>query len=235
MAEAHQEPHGKNSNARLNSLRAAVLGANDGIVSVAGIVIGVASASSSKSIILTAGIAGLAAGALSMAVGEFISVSSQRDTEKVLLAQERKELKEMPDEELQELTSLYMKKGLSKKTASIVAKELTSKDAFAAHVDIELNIDPEDLNNPWQAAFASAASFIIGALIPFITILVAPSRLRVEITFVSVLIALIITGILSAKAGGANIVKATTRVVLGGALAMITTFVIGKIFRVSGI
>ena len=207
----------------LNSLRAAVLGANDGIVSVAGIVVGVAGATSSKTAIFTAGLAGLAAGALSMAAGEYVSVSSQRDTERVMLDKEKAELRDYPKEELQELQELYEAKGLSKRTAGIVAKELTAKDVFAAHADAELGIDPNDLTNPWQAALASAGSFLVGAVIPLIAIVAFPASIRIPFTFLSVLLALTLTGLLSARASEANKVNATLRVVIGGALAMAVT------------
>ena len=231
----HHEPHTDNSGAKLNWLRAAVLGANDGIVSVAAIVVGVAGATNSAGFILTAGVAGLAAGALSMAVGEYVSVSTQRDTERVLLEKERLELRDEPEAELEELTSLYEAKGLTKTTAQKVAQELTAHDAFAAHVDAELHIDPNDLTNPWQAAFASAISFLSGAVIPLIAVVLPPASLRIPVTFAAVLIALAITGTLSAQAGGANKMKATLRVVVGGAIAMAITFGIGRIFGVIGI
>lgn len=234
MQSTHPEPHTDKSTSRLNALRAAVLGANDGIVSVAGIVIGVAGATSSKNVIFTAGLAGLAAGAFSMAAGEYVSVSSQKDTEKALLLKEKNELKKYPDEELQELAGIYEKKGLTKKTALQVAKELSNHDVFAAHADAELGIDPDDLNNPWHAAFASAASFLVGAIIPLASILLSPARYRIVITFVSVLLALTLTGVLSARAGGANTLRATIRVVAGGALAMIATYSIGKFTGIKG-
>src|SRR3989338_2109415 len=156
----HHEMHARKSGAKLNWLRAAVLGSNDGIVSVASIVVGVAGASDSSGFILTAGVAGLVAGALSMAVGEYVSVSTQRDTEKALLEKERLELLNEPEEELDELASLYEAKGLSKATARTTAQELTAHDAFSAHVDAELHIDPNALTNPWHAAVASGASFL---------------------------------------------------------------------------
>ena len=146
------EPHVGAINTKLNWLRAGVLGANDGIVSVAGIVIGVAAATTDRGPIFAAGVAGLAAGALSMALGEYVSVSTQRDTEKALLAKESWELSNKPDEEFAELVGLYRAKGLSEDTARTVARELTDHDAFAAHVDIELGIDPDELTNPWHAA-----------------------------------------------------------------------------------
>lgn len=231
----HHEPHSENTASKLNWLRAAVLGANDGIVSVAGIVAGVAGATSDTHIILTAGMAGLIAGAISMSAGEYVSVSSSRDTEKAMLKKEAYELKNYPEEELEELAHLYEKKGLSKKTARQVAKELTAKDPYAAHIDAELGIDPDDLTNPWHAAFASAAAFLAGAIIPIIAVLTFPQSIRIPMTFISVLIALAITGTVSAKVSEANALRATTRVVVGGALAMLVTYGVGKLFNIQGI
>lgn len=211
------------------------MGANDGIVSIAGLVMGVAGATSSTNAILTAGIAGIVAGAISMAAGEYVSVSSSRDTEKALLDKEREELKRYPEQELLELATIYEKKGLSKKTAMTVAKELSDHDAIAAHFDAELGIDPSNLTNPWHAASASAAAFLAGAVIPLIAILLPPEAMRIPVAFISVVIALIITGTVSAKAGGADTVRATFRVVTGGALAMAVTYGIGRLFGVSGI
>lgn len=233
--ETFPEPHVYSHVSRLNWLRASVLGANDGIVSIAGLVVGVAGATTSSSIILTAGIAGIIAGAISMAVGEYVSVSSSKDTEKALLKKERRELEERPEQELQELATLYEKKGLSKKTAIIVAKELTAHDAFGAHVDAELGIDPNNLTNPTHAALASAASFLIGAIIPLIAILIPPESIRIIVAFVAVLIALVITGFTSAKIGGANVTRAIIRVVVGGAFAMAVTFSIGKLFGITNL
>lgn len=224
------EPHVGAINTKLNWLRAGVLGANDGIVSIAGIVIGVAAAAAERGPIFTAGLAGLAAGALSMAMGEYVSVSTQRDTEKALLAKERWELKEKPEEEFRELVGLYRAKGLSEQTATTVARELTEHDAFAAHIDVELGIDPEELTNPWHAAISSAVSFTVGAMLPLLTILLLPQSIRIPVTFAAVLIALAITGWVSARLGGANPIRATQRVVIGGALAMAITFVIGHLF-----
>jgi VIT1/CCC1 family predicted Fe2+/Mn2+ transporter len=212
-----------------------VLGANDGVVSVASIVFGVAGATDSAGFIFTAGLAGLVAGALSMAAGEYVSVSTQRDTEKALLAKERHELEHMPEQELAELTTLYEQKGLTRSTAEQVAKELTAHDAFAAHAEAELKIDPNDLTNPWQAAFASAASFVSGGIIPLVAIILPTGALRLPITFAAVLVVLVITGSLSAYAGGANKTKAVVRVVLGGVVAMLITYGIGKAFGVAGV
>lgn len=220
---------------KLNWLRAAVLGANDGIVSISGLVIGIASATETKSIILFTGIAGIVAGAISMAAGEYVSVSSQRDSERALLAKERWELKHFPKEEFQELIDIYVAKGLSHKTAIEVAKELTDQDAFAAHVDAELGIDPDQLTNPWHAAFASCLSFLAGAIIPLATIVLIPAAWRIQATFIAVLFALTFTGFLSARVGHAPIGRAIFRVVAGGAIAMIVTFGIGKLFGISGI
>ncbi|HVZ67647.1 MAG TPA: VIT family protein [Patescibacteria group bacterium] len=233
--ENYPEPHALNTTHKLNWLRASVLGANDGIVSISGLILGVAGATNSISIILTAGIAGIIAGAISMAAGEYVSVSSSRDTERALLRKERYELRYYPKKEFEELVMIYENKGLTRNTAEKVAKELTEHDAFAAHVDAELNIDPENLTNPWHAAFASAASFLVGALIPLTIIIIVPAATRIPITFLSVLIALFITGVLSAKASGANILHATTRVIIGGTIAMAVTYAIGKLFGVSGI
>lgn len=232
---AHKELHDPKSASRLNWLRASVLGANDGIVSVAAVIVGVAGASNTSHFILTAGIAATVAGALSMAVGEYVSVSAQRDTEKALLAKERWELANMPEEELAELTAIYEKKGLSKETARKVADELTAHDAFTAHVEAELGIDPSALTNPWHAAYASAGAFFCGAIIPLVVVMLPPASIRIPVTFLAVLLALVATGWLSAHAGGAKKRVAITRVVIGGILAMAVTFVIGKLFGIVGI
>ncbi|NKY58531.1 VIT1/CCC1 transporter family protein [Nocardia flavorosea] len=221
--------------AKLNWLRAGVLGANDGIVSTAGLVVGVAAAASSTSTILTAGIAGISAGAISMAVGEYVSVSTQRDAEAALLAQERRELKEDPADELAELTAIYHSKGLSAETARQVAEELTAYDAFAAHAEAELGLNPDELTNPWHAAFSSAVAFTVGALLPLLAILLPPTAARIPVTMVAVLLALAVTGSVSAWLGGSNRVRAVARVVLGGALAMAVTYGIGQLADVAGI
>ncbi len=215
---------------RLNWLRAGVLGANDGIVSVAGIVVGVAGATSARGPIFTAGLAGLVAGAVSMALGEYVSVSSQRDSENAQLALERRELAETPDDELNELAAIYQAKGLSAKTARTVALELTEHDAFAAHVDAELGIDPDDLANPVEAAGASALSFVVGAILPMIAVLLPPNAWRVPVTFVAVLIALGLAGAVSARIGGSDPKPAVLRVVIGGALGLAFTYAVGHLF-----
>ncbi len=231
----HKQMDNNIKNSKLNWLRAAVLGANDGIVSVSSVIVGVAGASDSTTFILTAGIAALVAGALSMAVGEYVSVSTQRDTERALITKEQIELAIYPDDELEELVVIYQGKGLSRDTAEVVAKELTTKNAFRAHLDAELGIDPDNLTNPFHAAYASGAAFFCGAIIPIIAVILSPKSMQVPMTFVSVVVALMFTGALSAHAGGASKIKATIRVVLGGLLAMIVTFAVGKIFGISGI
>ena len=228
------EPHGNGLAARLNWLRAGVLGANDGIVSTAGLVVGVAAATTARSPIITAGIAGLVAGAVAMALGEYVSVSSQRDTERALLAKERVELEHDPERELAELTRIYQAEGLSLVTADQVARELTAHNAYAAHVHAELGIDPSKLTNPWHAAGASAVSFSVGALLPVLAILL-PANVRIPVTFVVVLLALAITGTISARIGGAPRNRAVGRIVVGGALAMLVTFGIGQLVGAVGI
>jgi VIT1/CCC1 family predicted Fe2+/Mn2+ transporter len=229
------EPHRGGIAQRLNWLRAGVLGANDGIVSVAAIVVGVAGATSSTGPILTAGVAGLVGGAISMALGEYVSVSSQSDSEKALIAKERAELRDMPAEELDELTALYRAKGLSESTATQVAIELTEHDALAAHLSIELNIDQDDVVSPWHAAAASAAAFTIGAILPMLAILLPPADWRIPVTFIAVLLALAVTGTLSATIGGSSRLRATLRVVIGGALALAATYGVGMLLGASGV
>lgn len=223
----HSEPHGAALGRRLNWLRAGVLGANDGIVSIAGLVIGVAGATTDRTTILTAGVAGLFAGALSMAVGEYVSVSTQRDTERAMLALEQRELAETPKQELEELTELYEEKGLSRPLAEQVARELTDHDALAAHAEAELGLDPDELTNPWHAALASFVAFMVGALLPLIAILLPSPGLRVPITFVAVLGALALTGAVSAGLGQSPRGGAVWRNMAGGAAAMAITYGVG--------
>jgi VIT1/CCC1 family predicted Fe2+/Mn2+ transporter len=229
------EPHVGGVAQKLNWLRAGVLGANDGIVSVAAIAVGVAGATTATAPILTAALAALVGGAISMALGEYVSVSGQRDSEHALIEKERRELEETPDEELAELAGMYQAKGLSRETALTVATELTAHDALAAHLSIELNIDQNDVVSPWHATFASAAAFLLGGIIPLLAILLPPERLRVPVTFAVVLIALAATGLISAHIGGAGRARAAARVVIGGALALIATFTIGALLGTTGI
>jgi VIT1/CCC1 family predicted Fe2+/Mn2+ transporter len=190
----------------------------------------VAGATSLRGPIFTAGLAALVAGAVSMALGEFLSVSSQRDSETALLAVERGELRDLPGAELAELTAIYQARGLSPGTAAQVARELTAHDALTAHAHAELNINPEELANPWLAAAASAASFTIGALLPLVAILLPTNAWRVPVTFIAVLAALTLTGALSARIGGGKVWRAVLRVVLGGAVGLGFTFAVGNLF-----
>jgi VIT1/CCC1 family predicted Fe2+/Mn2+ transporter len=225
----HDEPHDESLSSRLNWLRAGVLGANDGIVSTAAIVVGVAGASSSRTTILTAGVAGLFAGAMSMAAGEYVSVSTQRDTERAMLELERRELAETPAAELQELADIYQAKGLTAELARDVALQLTAHDALGAHAEAELGIDPDDLTNPWHAALASFVSFTIGALLPLVAIAVSPASWRVAVTFATVVVALGFTGSASAGLGQAQRWPAVRRNIVGGVLAMLVTYGIGRL------
>jgi VIT1/CCC1 family predicted Fe2+/Mn2+ transporter len=233
MQATHKEAHSGSAGARLNWLRASVLGANDGIVSLAALVVGVAGATADVHVILVTGVAGLLAGALSMAVGEYVSVSSQRDTELALVEKERMELRDFAPQELEELVNIYERKGLSRSTAEQAARELTEHDALAAHLDAELGIDPAALTNPWHAAFASGASFVAGALIPLIAITMPPEEVRVPVAFGSVVLALLITGIFSARVSEAPVAKVVLRIVSGGVLAMAITFGVGMLFGVA--
>jgi VIT1/CCC1 family predicted Fe2+/Mn2+ transporter len=225
----------KDSNKKSNRLRAAVMGSNDGILSVSGLVIGVASANSAKLIILTAGAAGIVAGAISMAAGEYISVSAERDNEKALINKEKLELEQNPEDELKELAYLYEKRGIDRLTSLKVAKELMKSDALRAHSESELNINPNNLTNPWNAVGASAVSYTSGALIPLIAIMLPFGTLTIPITFFAVLAALTITGFISAKISGSSAKRAILRVVFCGAAAMVITFLIGKLFKVVGV
>lgn len=229
------EPHQGGVAARLNWLRAGVLGANDGIVSVASIVVGVAGATTSTPAIMTAGVAGLVGGAVSMALGEYVSVSSQSDSERALIAKEERELREQPEEELAELAELYRAKGLSAATARQVAVELTEHDALAAHLAIELNIDQDDVVSPGNAAAASAVAFFTGAVLPLLVVLLVHPGWRVPATFVAVLVALALTGAVGAHLGGSSKLKASVRVVVGGAVALVATYAIGSLLGASGV
>lgn len=227
--EAHSQSHAS----MLNWLRAGVLGANDGVVSVAGLVMGVAGATTDRTTIMVAGVAGLVSGALSMAVGEYVSVSTQRDTEQALVAKEKWELANMPEEELEELTQIYEDKGLDRPLAEEVAKQLTERDALRAHAEVELNLDPDELTSPLAAAGASFAAFSVGALIPVLAILLPPPSMRVWVTVVAVALTLLFTGFMSAKIGGADRKRAMIRNVVGGLVAMGITFGVGSVVGTS--
>lgn len=229
LAPHDSEPHLDRLGQRLNWLRAGVLGANDGIVSTAGLVVGVAGATSHSGAILLAGLAGMVAGALSMAGGEYTSVSAQRDTERAALAKERFELETMPEEELAELEALYRDRGLSPETARAVARELTDTDALAAHAEMELGIDAHRHADPWAAAWASLISFALGSVLPLAAITLPPPGVRIPITFVAVVITLSLTGWVGARLGGASAPRAIIRNVAVSVVTMIVTLLIGNL------
>ena len=226
-AHLHPETH---LVARIGWLRAAVLGANDGIVSTASLIVGVAAASASTSEVLVAGVAGLVAGAMSMAAGEYVSVSSQADTEQADLARERAELATMPASELAELTAIYRARGLDEALARQVATQLMAKDALTAHARDELGISEITIARPVQAALASAATFAAGAALPLLVVLVAPPPSLVYAVAITSLFFLATLGALAARAGGAPIGKAALRVTFWGALAMLLTALVGRLF-----
>jgi len=225
----HRELH---RNDRIGWLRAVVLGANDGIVSTASLMIGVAAASSGPDQLLIAGIAGLVAGAMSMAAGEYVSVSSQADTEKSDLAREHAELQSQPDAELQELAGIYRERGLSPSLAEEVARQLMNHDALAAHARDELGITSTSSARPLQAALASAASFSIGAALPLLTALLTPTAYVVALMAITSLLFLVILGAIAARTGGAPVLKASVRVAFWGALAMAISAGVGRLFGV---
>jgi len=222
-----------NTNDKSNWLRAAVLGSNDGIISIAGLVIGISGAAQSKETVLTAGIAGIIAGAISIGAGEYVSVCAQSDMEKALLKKEKYNLINYPKEELDDLVSAYEKDGLKPKAAEIVAEEFTEADAFDTHAEVDYNIDPHHLTSPWSSVVASSISFAIGSLIPLSAIMFSDSSYSVVVAFVAVVIALTITGILTAKVSGASITRSVLRVVSGGVIAMTVTFLVGILFKVA--
>ena len=230
VKEKYDLPSDMADNSKLNALRAAVLGANDGIVSVSSVVMGVAGATSDSKAISLAGLAALIAGALSMAVGEYVSVSSQSDAEKAYIKLEKEDLMNDPEGELDELAREYMKHGVSSDLAHKVAAELTKKDALKAHLRMHFNLDPDDINSPWHAAIASLVAFTVGGLIPFLTIVLAPSHVRIPATVIAVVISLFAVGYLSAQAGNADKTRAVTRVVIGGVAAMVITYGVGVLF-----
>lgn len=217
---------------RSNWLRAAVLGANDGIISISSLAIGIAAASASREPIVLATVAGLVAGALSMAAGEYVSVSSQTDTEKADIAREIQELKEMPEEELQILAQIYEKRGLKKETAIQVAIELTENNALEAHIRDELGINEISQANPIQAAFASGAAFTVGGILPLLVVLFAPVKGMEYWLYSATILFLIVLGTMAAKTGGSSISKAILRITIWGTIAMILSALVGYIFGV---
>jgi VIT1/CCC1 family predicted Fe2+/Mn2+ transporter len=218
---------------RSNWLRAAVLGANDGIISVSSLAIGVAAASISREPVLLATVAGLVAGALSMAAGEYVSVSSQTDTEKADIQREKKELEEMPEEELQILAQIYERRGLKKETAMQVAKELTEKDALAAHIRDELGINEITQAKPIQAALASGASFLVGGMLPLLVVFFAPVKTMEYWLYGFTILFLILLGATAAKTGGSNTAKAMVRITVWGTIAMGLSALVGYVFGVN--
>ena len=227
MPHIHRESHRA---ARIGWLRAAVLGANDGTISIASLVIGVAAAGASQSSILLTGVAGLVAGAMSMAAGEYVSVQSQADTEAADIAREKLELETDPEHELEELTSIYAGRGLDPPLARLVAEALMAKDALGAHIRDELGITETLRARPIQAAFASAISFVAGGVVPIATVLLAPSGLIVELLSATALVTLLLLGGTAAYAGGAPLAKGAIRVAFWGALAMGLTAAVGRLF-----
>jgi VIT1/CCC1 family predicted Fe2+/Mn2+ transporter len=215
---------------RVGWLRAAVLGANDGIVSTASLIVGVAAAATAPNDVLIAGVAGLVAGAMSMAAGEYVSVSSQADTEHADLARERAELKDNPAFELDELSKNYVRRGLKPDLARQVAEQLMAADALAAHARDELAISVADTGRPLQAALTSAATFSVGAAMPLLMVVIAPPAALVPAVCAASLVFLALLGAIGARAGGANVWRATARVTFWGALAMALTVGIGKLF-----
>jgi vacuolar iron transporter family protein len=244
MAQSGHDEHGHENGAhngggpgsignRLNWLRAGVLGANDGIVSVAGIVIGVAGATADRTTILVSGVAGLVAGAFSMAGGEYTSVSTQRDTEASLVEAEKRELEERPEDAEAELATSLQDRGLSEATARDAARELSSRNPLRAHAVVEYGLDPDELTNPWQAALSSFLAFTCGALLPLLAITLLPTGIRVIGCAVAVIAALALTGFTSARLGGAPRGKAMLRVMAVGAATMAATYLIGSAFGVA--
>lgn len=225
--EAHIEEAHKSH--RAGWLRAAVLGVNDGVVSTASLMLGVSGASADRSAILTAGIAGLTAGALSMAVGEYVSVSSQRDSERADLEVERAALAADPDGELDELASIYVERGLEPDLAMVVATKLHERDALHAHARDELGIDQDALANPVQAVVASAASFAVGAIVPILAAVFASARFSTATIVIASLVLLAVSGAVGAAIGGGNKPVAAARVLIGGAAAMAVTYLIGRL------
>lgn len=217
-------------NDKLNSLRAAVLGANDGIVSIAGLIFGVAGATNTKGAIFTAGLAGLIAGAISMGLGEYVSVSAQRDSERSYIAREKRLITENPERETENLAQTFVSKGVSHETALQFAREISSGDPIKAHLEFELHLNEEDLTNPVTAAVSSLLAFTSGALIPLLAAVLSPDKIRMQVTLVAVVVGLLLTGYYSAKLGGANKKAAVVRVLVGGILGMGITYVIGRIF-----
>ncbi|MDY6050437.1 MAG: VIT family protein [Corynebacterium sp.] len=232
-AESGKESGTETLGAKLNWLRAGVLGANDGIISTAGVLLGVAAAGSDAKSIFTAGIAAVSAGAVSMALGEYVSVSAQRDTEVAMVEKHRREVKEVPAELKADIVDTLMDKGMSQETAVHAAEEMAEKDLLAAHLDIRHAVSTEEFTNPWAAALSSAVSFLLGAVLPVIAAVVAPMGWKSVAILVLTAIALIITGTISARFSEGSHLRSVVRLVVGGVLAMGVTYGIGYLFGVA--
>ena len=233
--KSYQETHAESAQGSdmLNRLRAGVLGANDGIVSTAGVIMGVVGATSDMQQILVAAVAAVVAGALSMAAGEYVSVSSQSDAEKAFVRREEKLLEDYPDEELDELTSYYVAQGISPETARQAAIEVTGKNALKAHVKMETGMELDEYVNPWSAAASSLVAFTIGSLVPVLAVIIAPPGAKPVAVVAAVLVALVGTGCISAHVGRAPKLRAVARVAIGGLLAMLIAYGVGSLFDVN--
>lgn len=224
------EPHAPSHHAKLNALRAGVLGANDGIVSVAALLLAVIASGAGDTAVFVAGLASTVAGAVSMALGEYVSVSAQRDTEKVLINKERAELADDPQAEHAELSGILQGYGITRDTADKAATEIGASDPLAAHLQLELGLDAEDLTNPITAAPSSAVAFVLGALLPMISVFFAPSGTDAVVVTVVTLIVLALTGHISARLSGTSPLRSSLRLVIGGALGLALTYVVGSLF-----
>lgn len=233
VAHTMPEPHEPSHHNRMNTLRAGVLGANDGIVSVAALLLGVIATGAGDTVIFGAGLAATIAGAVSMALGEYVSVSSQRDTEKVLIEKESRELAEDPQAEHAELSEILRSYGISETTAHQAATEIGKGDALGAHLQLELGIDDEQLTSPVAAAVSSAVAFLLGALLPMLSVFIAPSGWDATAVFVVTLLVLALTGYISARLSGTAPLRACRRLVIGGALGLGLTYGVGALFGVA--
>lgn len=227
---AHQEFHDAGDAAKMNSLRAGVLGANDGIVSVAALLIGVIATGAGDKSILMAGLAATIAGAVSMALGEFVSVSAQRDSEQFLVAKERQELREAPEAELEELAGILFGYGINRDTALEAAREIHKEDALRAHLQLELGIDQNELTSAWAAAFFSVLSFLAGAALPMASVFLAPTGTQAWVVTAVTMFLLALTGLISAKIGGTSVGRSMVRLVIGGGLGLALTYGAGALF-----
>lgn len=231
----NSEPHHSSFGSKLNWLRAGVLGANDGIVSTACILLGVIAAGSETSAIMLAGVAAAVAGAVSMALGEYVSVSAQRDTERYYIDLEKRELKEMPEEEHKEMVDILRGYGITDATADKAVSEMEQNDPLKAHLQLELGIDDEELTNPWVAAGASAFAFTVGALLPILSVLAAPKSAQAIVVTVVTLLTLTLTGFISAKLSGTKVSRSVLRLLIGGALGLVITYFAGALFGSAGV